>query len=277
MLDIDLSQTGTLVMGILNVTPDSFSDGGKFDSRERAIERAIEIESEGAHLLDIGGESSRPGSEAVPLAEELRRVIPLIESLQGKLKIPISIDTTKSEVARQALEAGASLINDISAFHFEPEIAGVTARYGAWCCLMHMQGEPRTMQQNPEYGNVLEEVKDFLLEAARKAREAGIPKEKIILDPGIGFGKSLEHNLILQARLDELVSMGYPILMGVSRKSFIGKSLGLPVEERLAASIAAGVLAAWNGAKIVRVHDVKETVHAMGMVDRIRDYRGRQC
>jgi dihydropteroate synthase len=277
MQKIDLTQPGTLVMGILNLTPDSFSDGGKYNALSTALERALEIESEGAHLLDIGGESTRPGSEAVSLEEELNRVIPVIENLQGKLSIPISVDTTKAEVARQALEAGASLINDISAFQYEPEIAEVTVRYDAWCCLMHMQGKPRTMQASPFYENVVEEVKSFLLAAAEKAMAAGVAKDKIILDPGIGFGKSVEHNFILQARLSELLELGYPILMGLSRKSFIGKSLNLPVEERMEASLAAAVVSAWNGAKIVRVHDVKETVRAIAMADKLREYRGRQC
>ena len=253
-------------MGILNVTPDSFSDGGVHFEAVLAIEAAFRMMDEGADLIDVGGESTRPGSEGVSADEELKRVIPVIEILAVR-GVPISVDTAKAEVAREALNAGAVVVNDVTAFA-DPEMAGVCASAGCSVCLMHMKGTPRTMQADPRYEDVVEEVRGFLLGKARCAEEAGIPKEHIWIDPGIGFGKTVEHNLTLLKRLDRLVDTGYPVLIGTSRKSFIGKVLGekdnpLPADQRLEGTLATQIWAQMKGAKVIRAHDVKQSRRAM--------------
>jgi dihydropteroate synthase len=251
-----------LVMGIVNVTPDSFSDGGLFLDRDAAVAHGRELIAEGAHILDIGGESSRPGAEPVDADEEIRRVIPVIEEVSGD-GVRISIDTTKAAVAKRALEAGATIVNDIAAFRFDPEMAAVTAEAGATCVLMHMLGEPRTMQDEPRYDEVVSDVKAFLEERLAYATGEGIPEERIWLDPGIGFGKTLEHNLELIARLDEIVAIGRPVVFGASRKSFLGKLTGRQVDERLAGTIASNIIAYERGARVFRVHDVAAAVDAL--------------
>lgn len=244
-----------LIMGILNVTPDSFSDGGRYAAPERAFLRAREMAEEGADIIDIGGESTRPGSEAVSAKEELRRVMPVIERLAADGTVPISIDTCKAEVADEALDAGTAIVNDISGLRHDPAMADVIARHGASVVIMHMQGTPRTMQVNPVYDDVVEDVKAFLRERAAVAREAGI--RQVMIDPGIGFGKTVEHNLEILRRLEEFTELGCPILVGPSRKSFIGALLDLPVDERVEGTAAAVAIAVQKGASIVRVHDVK--------------------
>ncbi len=258
----------TLVMGILNCTPDSFYDGGRYATLANALTRAEQMIAEGADILDIGGESTRPGATPVPLEEELRRTIPVIEALAARYEIALSIDTTKSEVARRALQAGAHIVNDISGMTFDPRMPEVVAEAGALVVLMHIQGTPQTMQQNPTYTDVVREVRDTLAAHAERALQAGIPRERIWIDPGIGFGKRLEHNLELLRHLPELKSLGYPVLVGTSRKSFIGQLLGgLPPEERLEGTLATLVLAIAWGADVVRVHDVKEAVRAVRVAD----------
>ena len=249
-------------MGVVNVTPDSFSDGGEFFSADAAIAHCRELLDEGADILDIGGESTRPGAQPVAAGEEADRVLPVVQGAAG-VGARVSIDTTKTEVARRALEAGASIVNDVSALRFEPELAGVIADAGADCCLMHMLGEPRTMQDDPRYDDVVADVKAFLEERLRFAVEAGIPEERIWLDPGIGFGKTLEHNLELLRRLDEIVAIGRPVVVGTSRKSFLGKLTGKPERERLPGTIATNVLALSRGASIFRVHDVQPVAEAL--------------
>src|SRR4051794_33335405 len=251
-----------LVMGIVNVTPDSFSDGGLFLDRDAAVAHGRELVVEGAQILDIGGESTRPGAQPVSVSEEVARVIPVIETLAGE-GVRISIDTTKAEVAKRALEAGATIVNDVAAFRFDPAIASVTADAGATCVLMHMLGEPRTMQLDPRYDEVVSDVKAFLEERLAYAVGQGVPEDRIWLDPGIGFGKTLEHNLELIARLDEIVAIGRPVVFGASRKSFLGKLTGRQVDERLAGTIAANIIAYERGARVFRVHDVAPTVDAL--------------
>lgn len=251
-------------MGILNITPDSFSDGGVFLSHENAIAQALQMAQEGADIIDIGGESTRPGAAPVSLQEEIDRVIPVIESLRGQLSLPISIDTSKPAVMRAAVSAGAGFINDVLALREEGALAAAAA-LKVPVCLMHMQGEPRTMQDNPRYNDVVADVADFLSARLQAAQAAGIPPEWLVIDPGFGFGKSLEHNLELLRGLGKLKNLGAPILAGLSRKSMIGKALGLPVEQRLHASVALAVMAVQNGAGIVRVHDVGPTVDALRM------------
>jgi dihydropteroate synthase len=250
------------VMGIVNVTPDSFSDGGLFLDADAAIAHGRELIAEGADILDIGGESTRPGAEPVGADEEIRRVIPVIEALTGT-GAQISIDTTKAEVAQRALDAGATIVNDVAAFRFDPDIAAVTAAAGATCVLMHMLGEPRTMQKDPRYDEVVSDVKAFLEERLEYAVGQGIPEERIWLDPGIGFGKTVEHNLELIARLDEIVAIGRPVVFGASRKSFLGKLTDRQVDERLAGTIAANIIAYDRGARVFRVHDVAPTADAL--------------
>lgn len=252
------------IMGILNITPDSFSDGGVFLSHENAIAQALQMAQEGADIIDIGGESTRPGAAPVSLQEEIDRVIPVIESLRGQLSLPISIDTSKPAVMRAAVSAGAGFINDVLALREEGALAAAAA-LKVPVCLMHMQGEPRTMQDNPRYNDVVADVADFLSARLQAAQAAGIPPEWLVIDPGFGFGKSLEHNLELLRGLGKLKNLGAPILAGLSRKSMIGKALGLPVEQRLHASVALAVMAVQNGAGIVRVHDVGPTVDALRM------------
>jgi dihydropteroate synthase len=266
----------TLVMSVLNVTPDSFSDGGKFLAPERAIERALEMEKQGADLLDIGGESTRPGSGGTAATEELRRVLPVLEGLRGRLKIPISIDTQKSEVAEAAIVAGAEIINDISGLKTDARIAEVAARHRTPLILMHMRGEPRTMQKNPFARDVLRDVMAGLRAAANKATRAGVRKSQIVLDPGIGFGKSFRQNYELLARLPELAKLGFPLSVGASRKTFLGATLArngsyATPEERIwgtAATVTASIL---GGAHIVRVHDVAEMVQVARVADCVLD------
>jgi dihydropteroate synthase len=249
-------------MGIVNVTPDSFSDGGLFLDAAAAIEHGKALAAEGAAILDIGGESTRPGAEPVDADEELRRVIPVIEAL-ADTGAQISIDTTKAAVAKRAIDAGASIVNDVSALRFDPELAAVTAEAGAGCVLMHMLGEPRTMQNDPRYDDVVSDVKGFLEERLAFAVEQGIAEENVWLDPGIGFGKTVDHNLELIERLDEIVAIGRPVVFGASRKSFLGKLTGRLVDERLAGTIAVNIIAYERGARIFRVHDVAPAVDAL--------------
>ncbi|MDX6507148.1 MAG: dihydropteroate synthase [Gaiellaceae bacterium] len=251
------------VMGVVNVTPDSFSDGGvNFDPADAAAS-ARRMLAEGAAIVDIGGESTRPGAGAVDADEELRRVVPVLEALQGE--VPVSIDTSKAEVARRALALGAELVNDVTALRADPELAGVVAESGGYLCLMHMQGEPRTMQADPRYDDVVSEVAAFLEERLRAAVAAGIAEDRICLDPGIGFGKTVEHNFELIRRLHELMTLGRPVLIGISRKSSLGKLLGDPgaTTGSVAASVGAAVAAYERGASILRVHDVREHAEAL--------------
>jgi dihydropteroate synthase len=259
---LDLSRPA--VMGILNITPDSFSDGGVFLSPEKAITQALRMAEEGAAIIDIGGESTRPGAHPVSAQEEMDRVIPVIEALRGKISLPISIDTSKPEVMRAAVAAGAGFINDVRALRDEAALE-TAASLHVPVCLMHMQGEPRRMQENPRYRDVLSDIGDFLRARLQAAQVAGIPALRLVIDPGFGFGKTLEHNLELLRGLKKLQSLGVPILVGLSRKSLIGKALGLPVEGRLQASVALALMAVQNSARIVRVHDVGPTVEALRM------------
>jgi len=253
------------VMGILNVTPDSFSDGGRYNSVAAAVERAQRMVEEGAAIIDVGGESTRPGSPPVPLHEELERVVPVVEALAKAIDVPISVDTTKPEVMRAAVAAGAGLINDIMALQ-APGALEAAAELQVPVCLMHMQGVPRTMQERPEYRDVVAEVRQFLLDRVEACRQAGLGDDKLLLDPGFGFGKTVGHNYRLLRELAVFASDGYPLLVGMSRKSMLGQVLNLPVDQRLHGSIAAAVIAVWNGAAIVRVHDVRATVEAITVV-----------
>src|SRR4051794_208126 len=252
-------------MGVVNVTPDSFSDGGVHLDPDVAVAAAREMFAAGAAIVDIGGESTRPGSDGVSLDEELRRVLPVLERLQGE--VPVSIDTAKAEVARRALELGAELVNDVTAFRSDPALAEVCAEHDAYVCLMHMQGEPRTMQLDPRYDDVAAEVTAFLEERMTFAIEHGVREERICLDPGVGFGKTVEHNVELLRRLEVLIGLGRPILIGVSRKSSLGRLAGDPraTTGPLGASIAAAVAAYERGATILRVHDVREHVDALAV------------
>src|SRR4051812_4394965 len=256
----DLSRQG-LIMGVLNVTPDSFSDGGQFFAPEKAVERGLQMAAEGAEILDVGGESTRPGAEPVPADEELRRVLPVVEGLAPAARV--SIDTMKRVVAERALDAGASYVNDVTAFRHDPALAGLVADRGVDCCLMHMLGEPRTMQRDPRYADVVSDVKAFLEERMAFAVAEGVPEARIQLDPGIGFGKTLDHNLELLARLGELTELGRPLVVGTSRKSFLGKLTGRDVTERVPGTIATCVMALERGASVFRVHDVAEVADAL--------------
>jgi dihydropteroate synthase len=258
------------IMGVVNVTPDSFSDGGLYLDAAKAAEHAIQLVRDGADMLDVGGESTRPGAPEVSAAEEAERVVPVLERLVG-IGVPISIDTTKRSVAEAALDAGAGMVNDVSALRFDPELAGLCADRGAEVCLMHMQGTPRTMQENPTYDDVVEDVRAFLAGRIEEALGAGIREERIWIDPGIGFGKTLEHNLELLRRLTELRELGRPIVVGTSRKSFIGKLTGREVGERLGGTIATNVLALRAGADMLRVHDVREMRDAKLVAEAILD------
>jgi dihydropteroate synthase len=258
-------------MGILNVTPDSFSDGGRYLSVENAIAHGLELVEEGAAILDIGGESTRPGATGVGVEEERRRVLPVIEGLRAAgTSARISIDTSKAAVAADALAAGATLVNDVTALRGDPELAAVCARAGAEVCLMHMLGEPRTMQQDPRYGDVVDEVKAFLAERVEFAVAAGIAEDRLLLDPGIGFGKTLAHNLELLARLHEIVELGRPVLVGTSRKSFLGRITGRGVEDRVAATVGSCVIAYVEGARLFRVHDVSPVRDALAVAAAVR-------
>jgi dihydropteroate synthase len=251
------SQNDFTVMGVVNVTPDSFSDGGRYIDADAAIAHAVELEAEGAGILDIGGESTRPGADPVEAPAELERVLPVIEGLRARgVTAQLSIDTSKAAVAAAALDAGASLVNDVTALRGDPEMAGLVAARGVRCCLMHMLGEPRTMQDDPRYDDVVSDVKAFLEERMAFAVAHGVAEERILLDPGIGFGKTADHNLELLARVDELVALGRPVVIGTSRKSFLGRITGRPVDDRLAATIATNVLAYERCARVFRVHDV---------------------
>jgi len=265
----------TLIMGILNVTPDSFSDGSRFYSVDRAVEHAVQMVRDGADIIDIGGESTRPGSLSVSVDEEINRVAPVLEELVDKVGAPISIDTYKSEVARMALDLGISMINDVTALQGDKKMVNVVAEHDVPVCLMHMKGNPRDMQLDPRYDNVVEEVKGFLRERAEYALFNDVKKENIIVDPGLGFGKrtgrGVEDNITILRNLSEFKELGYPVLVGASRKTFIGNVCGkdaqLPVSDRLEGSLAAAVVAVINGADIVRVHDVKETRRCVDLVD----------
>ncbi|MEE8324900.1 MAG: dihydropteroate synthase [Candidatus Humimicrobiaceae bacterium] len=253
----------TLVMGIINVTPDSFYDGGKYDHKDQAVKRVSEMVADGADIIDIGGLSSRPGSKPVSLEEEIKRTIPVVESVSNNFDTLISIDTYRSEVALEAISVGAHVVNDISAFNMDKNMAAVVADKGVSVTLMHMQGKPESMQENPQYENVIDEIYEYLDGKASTAIEAGVSPDKIILDPGIGFGKTLDHNLSILNKISEFRSMGYPIMMGASRKAFIGTILDLPAEDRLEGSLAAAVWSVINGVNILRVHDVAETVRSV--------------
>lgn len=262
----------TCIMGVLNVTPDSFSDGGLYYYRDRAIEQGIFLARDGADIIDIGGESTRPYSDPVPAEEELERVIPVIEGLRKEIKRPISIDTCKASVAEQALKAGASIINDISALRFDRRMASVAASAGVPVILMHMQGTPGNMQVNPSYKELIPEILDFLKEAAEGAVAAGIKRDMIIIDPGIGFGKTFEHNLAIIRELDRFSALDMPVLLGTSRKSFIGRILENEPDERdigTMATLSAGIM---NGAHIVRVHNVKMAIETAKVMDEIIRY-----
>lgn len=263
-------RTRILVMGILNVTPDSFYDGGHAFEPDAAIELGMSMIAAGADILDIGGESSRPGALPVTAEQELGRVLPVVEGLRAQSDIALSVDTTKSCVAKAALQAGANIINDISALRFDPAMAEMIARAGATVILMHMQGTPATMQQHPVYEDVVEDVRSFLVERAQFAESAGISSDRIILDPGIGFGKKLQHNLTLLQQLPKLALCGYPLLVGLSRKSFLGEILDMPAAERLEGTIVANTLAILGGASIIRVHDVKEGRRTADVAVRLR-------
>ena len=257
------------VMGILNVTPDSFSDGGEFQNPRRAVARGVQMVEEGADLLDVGGESTRPGATPVSAAEEMGRILPVIEGLRNAVSVPISVDTSKPEVMRAAVRTGAGMINDVLALRM-PESIETVAGLGVPVCLMHMQGEPRTMQQNPVYSNVAEDVCRFLDERVAACEKGGIPRNRLLVDPGFGFGKTLSHNLDLLRNLRTVAGLGLPVVAGLSRKSLIGMATGLPTERRLHASVALALLAARNGASIVRVHDVGPTVEALRMLEAVQ-------
>src|SRR3989441_6714992 len=264
-------QDRVLIMGVLNVTPDSFSDGGRYLGVEAAVARAEEIEAEGADLLDLGGESSRPGSQPVPLDVELARVLPVLAALAGRIRIPISVDTTKAEVARRALEAGAAIINDVSALRNDPDMADVVAKAQAGLILMHMQGTPATMQHHPAYTAVVEEVCDFLRSRVEAAVAAGIEGERIAVDPGFGFGKTSDHNLALLGSLPALRVLERPIVIGPSRKSFVGSILGRPVEEREWGTAAAVAVGVFQGAHVVRAHSVAQMRDVTRVAQALRD------
>jgi dihydropteroate synthase len=261
----------TLIMGVLNVTLDSFSDGGNFFGFEDAVVQGLKLAGEGADILDIGGESTRPGSTPLDEEEEVRRVVPVIRELSRQIAIPISVDTRKARVASLALEAGAEMVNDISALRHDPEMAKVVVAHGIPVVLMHMRGNPETMQMNPAYRDLIGEIRDFFAERMAFAAGKGIPGDRIILDPGIGFGKSLEnhHNLRLLKNLSSFAALERPLLVGPSRKAFIGKILGLPIEEREEGTMGAVAVAVGNGANIVRVHEVKRTRRLLQVVDAI--------
>ncbi|MBI5213657.1 MAG: dihydropteroate synthase [Nitrospirae bacterium] len=261
----------THVMGILNVTPDSFSDGGVYFDKDKAVEHALRLVEEGADIIDIGGESTRPGSEPVSVEEETRRTAPVIEAIAKAVNVPISIDTYKAEVARRALDAGASIVNDISGLRFDPDMPKVVSEYKVPVIIMHIKGRPKDMQQNPVYEALIPEIMDYLRISIRLAGNFGIPENMIIIDPGIGFGKTFEHNLYIIKNLHEFTLLGMPVAVGVSRKAFIGKILGdAPPSERIEGTAAAVAISIFNGANIVRVHDVKEMAKVAKVADSIK-------
>jgi len=260
----------TCVMGVLNVTPDSFSDGGRFFDKTKAVKRALTIVREGADIIDIGGESTRPGSGGISAKRELARVIPVISAVSKKTRIPISIDTMKAEVAEEAIRAGAAIVNDVSGLKYDKNMASVVARHGASLIIMHMKGTPGDMQLRPRYKDVVKDIIGDLKISLKMAESAGVADQKIIIDPGIGFGKTFEHNLEILNRLEEFIELKRPICIGASRKSFIGKALGIKDPGgRLIGTIAASVIAIMKGASLIRVHDVKEAVQAARMADSI--------
>ena len=261
----------TFIMGILNVTPDSFSEKGIFFDTDTALRRGMEMAEEGADIIDIGGESTRPGAEEVPAEEELKRVIPVIERLAQKISIPISIDTYKADVAKRAMAAGAEIINDISGLRFDSDMPGVAASSGAAVTIMHIKGAPRDMQQSPTYTSLVSEILEYLKDSIRIAEDAGVASDKIVIDPGIGFGKTIDHNLTIMKNLEAFRALGKPLLLGTSRKSFIGKATGADVAARLTGTAATLAIGVMNGANIVRVHDVKEGVQAARMADAIKN------
>ena len=264
-----LDLTSPQIMGILNVTPDSFSDGGLFLSQETALEQAHIMINEGAAIIDVGGESTRPGARPVSVQEELDRVIPIIEAIHNASPVIISIDTNKHVVMREAVKAGAGLINDVCALRQDGALQTV-ADLGVPVCLMHMQGAPRTMQQNPQYSDVVVDVKNFLQQRIAACEQAGIERDNIIIDPGFGFGKTVQHNLTLVKRLSEFLAFDLPLLIGVSRKSSLGVILDKPTEDRVSGSIAMAAIACWLGAHIFRVHDVKQTIDALKVCNALK-------
>ena len=259
----------THLMGILNVTPDSFSDGGMFIDKKTAVEHGIRLADEGADIIDVGGESTRPRAEPVPLEEELKRVIPVIRELAGEVDVPISIDTYKSEVAKEAIDAGASIINDISGLRFDDRMAGLAAETGVALVVMHIKGTPRDMQVDPHYDDLLKEIGDYLSRSIEIAVEAGVKKENVIIDPGIGFGKRIEDNFILIKNLEYFRALGQPLLIGPSRKSFLWKTLNVSTDETLEATAAATAASVLSGADLIRAHDVKEISKAIKIADLI--------
>lgn len=263
-----LDLTHPQVMGILNVTPDSFSDGGQFLRQDAALEQAKQMVADGAAIIDVGGESTRPGAEIVSVEDEIARIVPVIEAIQSELAIPISIDTSKPEVMRAAVKAGAGLINDVQALQVGNALT-VAAELQVPVCLMHAQGTPQNMQNDPQYEDVVTNVIDFLLARVEACESVGIAKNNIILDPGFGFGKRARHNLRLMKQLSKLIEKDFPVLVGVSRKSMIGKLLNVPPNERLSASLSLATIAVWQGAKIIRSHDVRETVQAISICDHV--------
>ncbi|HSV74501.1 MAG TPA: dihydropteroate synthase [Chthonomonadales bacterium] len=270
LLDSARRRERTLVMGVLNVTPDSFYDGGRHTSEGAALRQAERLAEEGADIIDVGGESSRPGAEPVTVGEEIARTVGVVRRIARSALAPVSIDTAKAEVARRAIDAGAAMVNDITALTADPAMARVVAESGSAVCLMHMQGEPRTMQRNPTYGDVVADVCAYLAQRARAAEDAGVGRERIVLDPGFGFGKRAAHNLEIVRRLREVADLGYPVLLGPSRKSTIGEVLGgLPPEERLEGSAALVALAVAHGVAIVRVHDVRAMVRVARVADAV--------
>jgi dihydropteroate synthase len=259
----------TLVMGVLNITPDSFSDGGLFFEPHKAIEHGLRMAEEGADIIDVGGESSRPGSDPLPLDEELKRVIPVIEGLASRLEIPISVDTYKSPVAEQAIEVGAQMINDISGLRFDPQMPAVAARFDTPLIIMHIKGSPKTMQQDPSYEDLMGEIIDYLREGIARAEQGGVDPHQVIVDPGIGFGKRVQDNLLIIKHLPELNTLGRPLLIGTSRKSFIGTVLDAEVHQRGIGTLASVAVSALKGAHIVRVHDVAPIKQTVAIVDAI--------
>lgn len=265
-----------LIMAVLNITPDSFSDGGQFFNSDQAVEQALRMEAEGADLIDIGGESTRPGATPVSVEEEARRVVPVVERLAKQLAIPISVDTTKSEVARRAIEAGASIINDVSGFMRDPHMLSVAARGKTGLVIMHTNGTPETMQRRPRYHDLIGEIRRFLNERIDAAVAHRIPRNRIAVDPGIGFGKTANHNLKILHRLGDFADLGAPLLVGPSRKSFIGRILDLPPSERLEGTAAAAAIAVFQGARIIRVHDIKPLARVVRVAEAIRREKGNR-
>lgn len=282
MAMIDLEQwerrrDRVLVMGIVNVTPDSFYDGGRFARAADAVDHALRLIDEGADIVDIGGESTRPGSRPISISEEMDRVLPVVEAVCKRSPAPVSIDTTKGEVAEEAIARGAAIINDVSALRFDPRMADVAARRGAHVVLMHMQGSPETMQREPAYRDVIAEIRAFLIERAEAAVAAGIGERRILIDPGIGFGKRLDHNLTILRGLRQIAALGRPVVVGLSRKAFLGAILDAPPDERCEATIVANTAAILNGASVIRVHDAKEGRRAADVAVRLRDHVPARC